>query len=114
MKTHAHTARARSLRKNANTPEQIAWEALRKLRRQGFPVRRQHPIGRFIVDFAILKARLVIEIDGGVHRLSSVAQKDAIREKEITEQGWRVLRLPAASAMSGNYLLALMQKELGL
>jgi len=114
MKNHAHIARARSLRKNANTPEQIAWEALRRLRRQGFPVRRQHPIGRFIVDFAIVKARLVIEIDGGVHRLSSVAEKDAIREKEITEHGWRVLRLPTAIAMSEDYILALMQKELGL
>lgn len=114
MKPRPNTTRARSLRRQANAPEQIAWETLRSFRAQGLPVRRQHQIGRFIVDFAIVKAKLAIEIDGGVHRLSSVAEKDAIRDKEISEQGWRVLRVPAETAMNEQYFLALMQKELGL
>jgi len=35
-------------------------------------VRRQHPIGRFFVDFACVPLRLVIEIDGGVHERDEV------------------------------------------
>ena len=92
----------------------MAWETLRAFREQSFPVRRQHPIGRFVVDFAIIKAKLVIEIDGGIHTLPEVAENDAVREKEISEQGWRILRVPAAAAMSRGQLCALVQKELGL
>lgn len=114
MKPRPFTNRARSLRKSANTPEQIAWGTLRELRRQGFPVRRQHAVGRFIVDFAIVKAKLAIEIDGGIHKLPAVAENDANREKEIIEKGWRVLRVPAATAMSRDHLCALVQEELGL
>ena len=106
--------RARSLRRRANAPEQAAWETLRQFRKQGYAVRRQHPVGCYIVDFAILKANLVIEIDGGVHALPDVAENDAVREKEIISKGWRVLRIPASHAMSKDHLSALVQKELGL
>ncbi len=114
MKPLTAIKRARRLRRAANAPEKAAWQALRSLREQGFPVRRQHPIGRFIVDFAIVKANLVVEIDGGVHRWAPVADRDAIREKEIAERGWRVVRVPAETAMSKDHLLALVQKGLGL
>lgn len=97
MKLRTLTNRARSLRKSANAPEQIAWEALRSFRTQGFAARRQHQIGRFIVDFAFVKARLAIEIDGGIHGLSSVAERDAVRENEIVENGWGVVRVPAST-----------------
>jgi very-short-patch-repair endonuclease len=105
---------ARRLRKGANTPEQVAWEILRTLRKQGFPVRRQHPIGPYVVDFAIMKVRLAIEIDGGIHKLDEVREKDEIREKRIIEEGWRVLRIDAQTAMSADHVLDIMSKELGL
>ncbi len=114
MKRRNNIGLARSLRRNANTPEQIAWEALRTFRQQGYPVRRQHPVGRFVVDFAIVKEKLAIEIDGGVHAFAPVAEKDANREKVILEMGWRLLRVPAEAAMSRDHLCALVQKELGL
>ena len=114
MKPRPTINRARSLRQISNAPEQIAWEALRGFRKQGFPVRRQHSVGRYVVDFAVVKAKLVIEIDGGIHQLRSVAEKDVSREREITEKGWRVLRIPAETAMSGDHVCALVQKELGL
>jgi very-short-patch-repair endonuclease len=114
MKPRPNINRARVLRKNANAPEQVAGETLRMFRRFGYPVRRQHQIGRFVVDFAIVKERLIIEIDGGIHDLLSAAERDALREKEITANGWRVLRVPAQTAMSKDHLFALMQKELGL
>jgi very-short-patch-repair endonuclease len=48
--------------------EQILWDRLRGRRFQGLKFRRQHPLGRFIVDFYCAEHRLVIELDGGIHR----------------------------------------------
>jgi very-short-patch-repair endonuclease len=105
---------ARRLRRDANAPEAVAWATLREFRKSGFVVRRRHPIGRFIVDFAIIKSRLVVEIDGGVHRLSSVQYADAEREAVITALGWRVIRISPGVALSRDHLTALIQRELAL
>ena len=114
MKQRSHTALARAFRKSANAPEEVAWRLLRTFRAHGFPVRRQHQIGRYIVDFAVTKGRLAIEIDGAIHKLPCVADRDADREEEIKDAGWRVLRVDAETAMSKDHFLALVQRELGL
>ena len=105
---------ARRLRRTSNAPEAIAWGALRRLRKHGFVVRRQHPFGRFIADFAIVKAKLAIEIDGGIHRLSDVQARDAERQLELERLGWRILRINSEIAVSEDHLLTLVQRELGL
>ena len=106
--------RARHLRREANAPEQVAWEALRGLRAVGFPARRQHPIGGYVVDFAVVKARLVIEIDGSVHGSEQARADDATRQAEIERLGWRVLRLDAQDAMSRDHVFAVVSEALGL
>jgi very-short-patch-repair endonuclease len=59
--------RARKLRKELTPAEQKLWAYLRgnKLHRVNF--RRQHAIGRYIVDFVSIKNKLVIELDGSQH-----------------------------------------------
>ncbi len=84
----------------------MAWSVLRGLREFGYPVRRQHPVGPYTVDFAIPKARLVIEIDGGIHKLEEVRLRDVERQKGIETLGWRVIRFDADTAMSGDHLWA--------
>lgn len=106
--------RARRLRKSANTPEDIAWQTLRTLRDHGFPVRRQHPINGMIVDFAITRARLVIEIDGGIHKLAEVQHRDERRDQMLGSLGWTVLRIPAEAALHPDHLMHLVQEKLGL
>jgi very-short-patch-repair endonuclease len=106
--------RARRIRKSANAPEDFAWQTLRTLREHGFPVRRQHPIESMIVDFAITKARLVIEIDGGIHHLPEVARRDAERDARLKAPGWDILRIPAQDAMAPDQLLRLVQDRLGI
>jgi very-short-patch-repair endonuclease len=56
--------RARSLRHNSTNAERRLWYFLRGLKPQGYKFRRQVPVDQYIVDFACLSARLIIEVDG--------------------------------------------------
>ena len=58
------TGRARRLRRRTTDAERFLWDALRK-DQLGWRFRRQHPIPPYVVDFACVEARLVIEADGG-------------------------------------------------
>ncbi|MDR6234193.1 endonuclease domain-containing protein [Pseudomonas oryzihabitans] len=80
---------ARSLRRNQTDAERALWQHLRGKRFQGFKFRRQHPYGRYILDFVCLEARLVIELDGGQHQ-GSVA--DRTRDAWLGAQGFQTLR----------------------
>jgi very-short-patch-repair endonuclease len=81
--------KARKLRTEMTDAERRLWTALRHRQLQGYKFRRQHPIGRYVVDFACTKYRLIIEADGGHHGES---QSDASRTAWLEGQGWRVLR----------------------
>ena len=89
MIVRRETAVARRLRRDMTEAERRLWRELREL---GLPwrFRRQHPIGRHIVDFACPAAKLVIELDGGQHAISLSA--DELRSREIAERGYRVIR----------------------
>ena len=82
--------RARRLRAEPTWTEAKLWERLRHL---PIRVRRQAPIGPYVVDFACLRARLVIEVDGGVHNLTDVALRDLKRDNGLAAEGFRVLRI---------------------
>ena len=106
MREGQNLARARRLRANVNLPEKIASDTLRRLRHEGWPARRQHPIGRLIVDFAFASAKLVVEIDGSIHQRDSVAAGDRERDAILKAEGWTVLRLPTKIALSPDALLS--------
>jgi len=59
-------------------------------RLEGYKFRPQHPLGPFIVDFACLEHRLVVEADGGQHADSD---DDRRRTAWLERRGWRVVRL---------------------
>jgi very-short-patch-repair endonuclease len=82
--------RARELRQSMTPAEQILWERLRDRLLSGIKFRRQHPIGACIVDFYCPAARLVIEVDGGIH-LGQV-EADASRSLDLETKGYRVIR----------------------
>jgi very-short-patch-repair endonuclease len=81
---------ARRLRK-AMTPQEVKlWVHLRSWRRDhGIHFRRQVPAFGYILDFACLRARLVVEVDGGQHG----GERDAIRDRRLLDAGFRVLRV---------------------
>src|SRR3546814_4660563 len=59
--------RQRALRRNATDTEHKLWESLRRRQIDGAKFRRQHPSGAYILDFACLERRVVVELDGGHH-----------------------------------------------
>lgn len=75
-------------------------------------MRRQHPIGDFIVDFAITTVRLAIEIDGGIHNLPTVKARDERREADLKERGWRILRIPNDETFHPEHLHRLVTSAL--
>jgi len=83
-------ARARALRQQETSAETLLWQQLRSRRHNGFKWRRQHPIGRFIVDFCCVDQRLIVELDGIVH--ADQVERDNERTTLLEQQGYRVLR----------------------
>ncbi len=83
--------RARTLRREMTEAEKHIWKELRAHRFQAASFRRQVPIGAYIVDFLCLRARLVVEIDGGQHA-STRAQRDQVRDAWLRAQGFIILR----------------------
>ncbi|WP_370235049.1 MULTISPECIES: endonuclease domain-containing protein [Henriciella] len=92
MRKDAKTRQARHLRKNLTSAEHKLWARIRRRQIGGFRFRRQHPIGPFIVDFASIEAKLVIEVDGATHSTEAERTSEKQRSVWLHEQGWLVLR----------------------
>ena len=82
---------AEKLRANMTEAEKMLWEFLR-LKPEGFKFRRQHPFGRYILDFYCHRAKLAIEIDGKYHELPEQKRLDGIRTNDIVNSGIQELR----------------------
>ena len=83
---------ARQMRSAPTLAETQLWKHLRNKQLDGFKFRRQHIIHTFIVDFYCPAAKLVIEIDGEVHRQQG--EYDHERNMFLESRGYRVLRFP--------------------
>ena len=82
--------RAKSLRQEMTAAEKELWRHLKAKRLAGFKWRRQHPLGRIITDFCCPACRLVVEVDGDIHR--SRKEEDAGRTGQLEAHGYQVLR----------------------
>ena len=83
------TRKARALRQNMTNAEKKLWQAVRHRQVRCARFRRQVPLGHFIIDFACLESRLVVEVDGGQHNENHA---DARRDAWLKLSGFRVLR----------------------
>jgi len=84
-------AYARENRKNATSAEQYLWEHLKR-GVSGVDFLRQHIVGDYIADFASRHGGLIIEVDGGYHAERQQAETDAIRESNLEQMGFHILR----------------------
>ena len=85
-------ANARILRNNMTKEERRLWYDCLKL--LPVTVHRQKVIDRYIVDFYIAQANLVIELDGSQHYDPADQKTDAQRDAYMCELGLDVLRIP--------------------
>ena len=81
--------RAIELRKELTPAERKLWSHIRN-DQLGVSFRRQHAIGKFIVDFICLEKNLIIELDGSHHLEQE--EYDNKRTKYLEEQGYQVIR----------------------
>lgn len=91
-------ARAGELRRRLSLPEVLLWRVL-KPRSGGFKWRRQHPRGRYVLDFYCHELRLAVEIDGRDHEGPARLRHDAVRDAWLESTGVRVVRIPAVEVL---------------
>jgi len=101
-------ARARQLRRPQTPAESVLWARLRERQLGGFKFRRQHPVGRVIVDFYCNACRLAVEVDGDSH--AEQAEYDEARTEWLREQGIRVIRFTNRDVL--HHLDAVLEKIL--
>jgi very-short-patch-repair endonuclease len=89
-------ARAAKLRGQPTATEFRLWNALR-CRALGVEIRRQVPVGKYILDFLVPEVRLAIEIDGPCHDRRRHA--DERRDEALRRAGYRVLRIQAEQVL---------------
>jgi very-short-patch-repair endonuclease len=85
---------ASHLRRALTDAEKLLWNILRReaVPPAGTHFRRQMAIGAYVVDFACLSLRLIVEVDGEVHSQLGQAAYDAKRDAYLRSEGFRVIR----------------------
>jgi very-short-patch-repair endonuclease len=80
------------LRNNSTSAEATLWKILKKSQVGGFKFRRQHSVGKYVLDFYCPSLQLAIELDGESHAdLINIAQ-DAERDDWLNQQEITVFR----------------------
>jgi very-short-patch-repair endonuclease len=80
---------AKELRTYQTDAEWRLWVCIRAGRLAGLKFKRQVPMDGYILDFVCLKARLIIELDGGQHAESL---RDRLRDAHFAAAGFKTLR----------------------
>ncbi len=70
----------------------MVWECVKGKKILGLRFRPQHPMDLFIADFYCHPLKLVIEIDGGIHKSKNQKEYDIGREAEIERWGIKIVR----------------------
>jgi len=87
---------ARKLRNNMSPPEVLLWNQL-KGKKLGYDFHRQKPIDNYIVDFFCSKLKLIVEVDGEVHK--DKGEDDIERQSKLESVGLHILRFTATDIL---------------
>ena len=82
------------MRRNPTRAEDRLWAWLRNRRFDGHKFRRQHPVGRYIVDFYCPRRKLAIELDGLQHDAVWMIDYENERTRELQSRGIAIVRIP--------------------
>lgn len=95
---HRKVPLARKLRADPSLPEALLWQRLR-LQPDGVKLRRQHPVGPWVLDFYCAAARAAFEIDGIAHAMGDRPMSDEQRDLAIDALGIKVIRIAASDVL---------------
>ena len=84
---------ANDRRRNPTPSEQMLWERLEGKKLLGFGFVRERKIKGWWADFYCAAAKLVIEVDGGIHETRKA--QDVLRDEVMGADLYKVLRVPA-------------------
>jgi very-short-patch-repair endonuclease len=84
--------KAKALRNSMTNSELTLWEKLKGKQVLGLRFRPQHPIDIFIADFYCHPIKLLIEVDGGIHKTTEQKEYDIGRTAELNYWGIEVIR----------------------
>ena len=82
----------KELRNNLTAAEAVLWTYLQKRKLEGRKFRRQHSIGKYIVDFYCPDEKVAVELDGAAHFTPEGSDYDATRDAYLRGLGIQVLR----------------------
>jgi very-short-patch-repair endonuclease len=82
----------KELRNNLTTAEAMLWKYLQKSQLEGRKFRRQHSVGKYVLDFYCPSEKLAIELDGAHHFTPHGADYDNERTIYLSTLNIRVLR----------------------
>lgn len=86
-------------------PEVLLWQILRK--QPGYiKFRRQHPVGRYVLDLYVVELKLGIEIDGIAHDMGDRPKRDEERDQWVEAQGIKILRVRAKDILADPNVVA--------
>lgn len=93
---------ARKLRNNATLAEVVLWDkVLKRKQLMGYQFLRQRPIKNYIVDFFCKELKLIIEVDGEIHRFQK--KKDNEREEDLKDSGYNIIRFKNREVLDNLY-----------
>jgi very-short-patch-repair endonuclease len=99
-KSGSTVRKAKKLRREMTAPEVYLWQYLRT--QTLVKIRRQHPVGPYVLDFFCSKAKLAIEVDGIIHDMGENPQRDAARDLALAKLGIRTIRIPASDVLKNS------------
>ncbi|HEX6749560.1 MAG TPA: endonuclease domain-containing protein [Longimicrobium sp.] len=83
---------AREMRKKSTPAEDVLWQRLRRGALDGYRFRRQHAVGRFVLDLYCAERKLVVEVDGKYHDEEEQRLRDEYRTRALEQSGFKVIR----------------------
>ncbi|MEO9870306.1 histidinol dehydrogenase [Ekhidna sp.] len=92
--------KAKKLRNESTIAEATLWKYVLRASGLGYPFKRQRPIGNYIVDFVSIPLKLIIEVDGITHSYEEMTVKDEIKQKELEDLGFTIIRITDDSILS--------------
>ena len=106
---------ANSLRKNMTKAEACLWKyALKARQMKGYQFRRQRPVLNYIADFMCKELKLIIEVDGITHTYEGAKEKDDIRQKNLEQAGFVVIRFDDDEVLKGiNSVIKRIEDKIG-